>query len=278
MLTIGAFAQLGQVSNRTLRHYDELGLLKPERSDHSTGYRYYSVDQLARLHRILALRDLGFPLDQIGTVVDGAVDIRELRGMLRLRRAQIESTLADEEARLRRVEARLRFLERSTTMPAPDVVVKKTQPLRIAQATGTAPDFGPVLVATFMELVPKVRDHLGRNGLEPGMQVAWYETPDEGGPVIAHIGFDIGDRSVPRSAEIEEYDLPVIEVASLIHEGSMEDVVPVYESLVRWIEDSGYQVTGRSRELYLEWNADDHGRNVTELQMPISVTVLHRVG
>ena len=56
----------------------------------------------------------------------------------------------------------------------------------------------------------------------------------------------------------------------MIHRGPMDDVVPVYESLVRWIDDSGYEVAGRSRELYLEFIEDDYSRNVTELQMPIT--------
>src|SRR6266576_3091195 len=113
MLSIGEFAQLAQVSPRTLRHYNDLGLLVPSRVDAATGYRFYEVRQLARLHRILALRDLGFALEQIGPVVDGQPSVDELRGMLVLRRAQIESAVAEEQARLRRVEARLRFLERS---------------------------------------------------------------------------------------------------------------------------------------------------------------------
>src|SRR5689334_12864461 len=113
MLSIGAFAHLGQVSPRTLRHYDELGLLVPARVDPATGYRAYEIAQLARLHRILALRDLGFALDQIAPVLDGQVGVEQLHGMLQLRRAQIESTVAEEVARLRRVEARLRIIERS---------------------------------------------------------------------------------------------------------------------------------------------------------------------
>lgn len=57
---------------------------------------------------------------------------------------------------------------------------------------------------------------------------------------------------------------------SVVHHGSMKDIVPVYEALVQWIEDSGYRLAGRSRELYLEFDEDDHSRNVTELQMPIA--------
>src|SRR5207302_3592903 len=191
MLSIGDFAQLGQVSPRTLRHYDDLGVLVPARVDPVTGYRSYEVGQLARLHRILALRDLGFGLDQIGDVVDGDLGVEALRGMLRLRRAQIEATVAEEQARLRRVEARLRFLERSSAMSVPDVVVKRTQPLTVAEATGVAPGFGPVLDKTFGELVPRVLDHLARLGARPGMMVGWYEEPREDGSVVAHVGFDV---------------------------------------------------------------------------------------
>jgi len=96
-----------------LRHYDRLGLLAPERVDPDTGYRSYGVQQLARLHRLLALRDLGFTLEQIAGLPDGEVPLEQLRGMLRLRRAQLEQTVADEQGRLRRVEAHLRAIEGS---------------------------------------------------------------------------------------------------------------------------------------------------------------------
>src|ERR1700684_3369715 len=94
MLNIGEFARLGQVSPRMLRHYDQLGLLKPERVDPETGYRSYGVQQLVRLHRLVALRDLGFTLEQIGDLLDGEPPLEPLRGMLRLRRAQLGPTAA----------------------------------------------------------------------------------------------------------------------------------------------------------------------------------------
>ncbi|MDP9332852.1 MAG: MerR family transcriptional regulator [Actinomycetota bacterium] len=270
MLSIGEFAQLGQVSPRTLRHYNDVGLLVPDRIDPSTGYRSYRIGQLARLHRILALRDLGFRLDQIGAVVDGNLGVEALRGMLRLRQAQIEATVAEEQARLGRVEARLRFLERSNTMPVPDVVVKMTQPLTVAEATAVAPGFGPVLNKTFQALVPRVLEHLQRVDARAGMMVGWYEEPRDDGSLVAHVGFEIYDRAVASGDGVSVITLPVVEVASVVHHGSMKDIVPVYEALVEWIEDSGYRLGGRSRELYLEFHEDDHSRNVAELQMPIA--------
>src|ERR1700691_4536555 len=90
MLNIGNFARLGQVSPRMLRHYDETDLLPPDRVDPRTGYRSYDVAQLGRLHRLLALRDLGFTLEQIRPLLDDDVSVEELRGMLRMRQIQIE--------------------------------------------------------------------------------------------------------------------------------------------------------------------------------------------
>ena len=84
MFRIGDFARLSQVSVKTLRFYDEVGLLKPTFVDGATGYRYYSADLLPRLNRILALKDLGFSLEQIEVVLSG-LTLDQLRGMLKLR-------------------------------------------------------------------------------------------------------------------------------------------------------------------------------------------------
>jgi len=65
VLKIGDFSKLAHVTVKTLRYYDELGLLKPVWSDRYSGYRFYSLEQLPRLNRILALKDLGFSLEQI---------------------------------------------------------------------------------------------------------------------------------------------------------------------------------------------------------------------
>ena len=65
MFRIGEFSQMAQVTIRTLRHYDELGLLKPVHIDRFTDYRYYTIEQLLQLNRILVLKDLGFSLEQI---------------------------------------------------------------------------------------------------------------------------------------------------------------------------------------------------------------------
>lgn len=111
MLRIGEFSRHSQVSVKTLRYYDKIGLLKPAWVDRFTGYRYYSADQLPRLNRILALKDLGLSLDQIGWLLDDEPSPAEIRWMLRMKRAEIRQQLADQQARLARVEARLAQIE-----------------------------------------------------------------------------------------------------------------------------------------------------------------------
>ncbi len=82
MLTIGEFAWLSQVTAETLRHYDRLNLLKPAHLDRFTGYRYYSLKQLPRLNRILALKELGLPLSEIRRLLDQPITADEIRRIL----------------------------------------------------------------------------------------------------------------------------------------------------------------------------------------------------
>jgi len=270
MLNIGEFARLGQVSPRMLRHYDEAGLLKPKNVDPANGYRSYEFGQLGRLHRLMALRDLGFTLDQIRSTLDQDPSVEQLRGMLSLRRAQIEVEIASEQGRLRRVEAHLRSLEGSIAMSSLDVAVKMSQSTQIAESSGLSAGFGHEnLNPVFRELVPKVLDHLSHMHVHPWSMVAWYEEPSDDGSVVLHVGFEIGEQSVVESDGVCVGALPSVKVASVIHRGALDNVVPVYEALVGWIEDSGYMISGRSRELYHEWDDANPELSITELQMPI---------
>lgn len=272
-----------------LRHYDELELLSPEHVDPANGYRRYGFGQLDRLHRLVALRDLGFRLDQIGELLDGNVTVEQLRGMLQLRRAQIAQNVADEQARLRRVEAHLHALEETTvatTTPTPNIIVKQTQPIRVAEAIGATDGFGPEFIPPVTaRLIDLVLGRLLAAGVTPMMSVARYELRDaagaERGPhlaggdsadgeIIVRAGFDIGDAELADTAEVRVTNLPVIEVASVVHHGPMDDIESSYAALLRWIDDSGFRTAGFSRELYLEWHPENPAANVTELQMPIA--------
>src|ERR1051325_6792814 len=111
MFKIGEFSKLVQVPVPTLRYYDQMGLLKPVKVDRLTGYRYYSASQLPHLHRILALKGLGFSLEQIATVLAEGVTPEQLRGMLRLRHAQLNQQLAEAQRQLVEVGVWLQQIE-----------------------------------------------------------------------------------------------------------------------------------------------------------------------
>jgi len=102
MLKIGEFSRLSQVTVKTLHHYDEQGLLQPAHVDQETGYRYYSVEQLPRIHRIMALKELGLSLEQIGLMFEEEVPTEQIRGTLRLRQNEIQHSLREEQRRPRR--------------------------------------------------------------------------------------------------------------------------------------------------------------------------------
>jgi len=126
MIRIEDFSKLSMVSIKTLRYYDQMGLLRPINIDLETGYRYYTVGQLPRLNRILALKDLGFSLQQIDQVLNEGVPPEQLRGMLRLKHAELQRQIADEQERIVRIEARLQMIDMEDIMPDYDVILKQS--------------------------------------------------------------------------------------------------------------------------------------------------------
>lgn len=272
MLRIGAFARLGQVSPRTLRHYESLGLIGPRFVDAATGYRYYELAQLVDLQRVLALRDLGFGLDAIAELGDigGELSVERLRGMLTLRRAELAATIAEESARLERVAALLDGMEQGVGMKSIDVALRTPERLRFAATTGTAPGYGYQNVGpVFDERLPIVWEQLHAAGVEPGISIGWFEWPDDEGRIAIHLGFEIGDQPFTDTADVCAVELDAVPVASVLHRGPMDGFTDTFLAAVRWIDANGYEIADRSRELYHTWVPDDPDATVVELQIPV---------
>ncbi|MGZ9929110.1 MerR family transcriptional regulator [Streptomyces sp. NC-S4] len=279
MFTIGDFAKHGRVSVRMLRHYDALGLLRPARVDPFTGYRSYEAGQLARLNRIIALKELGFSLEQVGTILGERLGAEELRGMLRLRQAELETAMAAAAARLVQVEARLRTIENEGTMPADDIVVKSLPPVRLAELTGTAgsyepQDIGPVIGPLYEELCRRFE----AAGVVPaGPGTAYYEdvpAADSTAAVLVHAGLPVAAsvRAEDLGGEVRIVTLPAVErAATVVHRGSMDGVLPTSQALARWIDEHGHRSAGYARELTLAC-PEDPDQWVTELQEPLAAT------
>jgi DNA-binding transcriptional MerR regulator len=160
MFSIGEFVRLGGVSVRTLRHYDEIGLLRPAAVDPGTGYRGYSAQQLGQLNRIMALKELGLSLTQARRLVDG-ITLDELRGMLMLRHAQLEHELEQHKNQLLGVEGRLRSIAREGAVPADDIVAKTIPAMGVVVIAGQAPAFGPENIVPVVNRLAEQFDQLG---------------------------------------------------------------------------------------------------------------------
>ena len=271
-LKIGAFARIGQVSVSALRYYDEVGLLRPVEVDRWTGYRYYSFDQLGMLNRLLALKDLGLSLEQIRQLLGEELPAEQIKGMLRLKRAELQAQAAEIQERLARVEARIEQIEMEGKMPDYEVVVKKVEPVRVALLRDVVPSM-EVVGKTFDRLFDEVIEHVESSGGQIGEPptALWYEDPMSR-PEDIKVGIAIPTESAVEDSErVRIEDLPGVDsMASVVHRGPFSTLGSAYEAIGRWLEQSGYSVVGPSRELNLEYERDgDQSKYVTEIQFPV---------
>lgn len=269
MLSIGEFARLGGVSVRMLRHYDDLGLLRPADVDEWTGRRRYEVDQLEALNRIVTLKELGFTLQQVGGLLEDGVDTAEVRGMLRMRRTELERQAQETAHRLAQVDARLRLTGSERTMSEQDVVVKHVDPMRIAALTDVA-TVDASFAAFVEELFIRVCDLMDAARMSRTTPVNWYvpEPADSEDALRVYTGFAVaGD--VPG---METVELPAAEVASVIHRGAMAGVGHAYQTLARWADSHEYEFGGRTprkRSVFLEANGEDQSDWVVDVQLEL---------
>ncbi len=266
MLKIGDFSSLAQVSIKTLRYYDQTGLLTPANIDPATGYRYYSAGQLSRLHRILALKDFGFTLEQISTVLHDDVTAEQMRGMLLLREAEQKQRVMEESDRLSRLSSRIRLIEQENQMNY-DVVIKDVPPQWVASVRET--------IASYKSVGPlygKVAAALGPLMAQKPLPVAlWHDPEFREHDVDAEAGFYLKEDPSSRDG-VDVHQLPGTTMASTVHSGSYNRLAEAYDAMLRWIGSNGYQVNGPIRELYvyntLPVRPDDESY-VTEIQVPV---------
>jgi effector-binding domain-containing protein len=271
MLKIGDFSKLSQVSLKTLRFYDEMGLLKPSQIDRFTSYRYYTVNQLPRLNRILALKDLGFTLDQIRQILDEDLPPAELRGMLRLKQAEVQQGMDRERTRLERIEARLKQIEQENIMTTYDVIIKKINPITVISARDVLSQYNEI-----GRLIGEVFAFLGKNGIQPaGAPFSiWHDHGFQETEVDAELAVPVnlaGANVLPTDGKVKVSQMPAAEMACVIHQGSYDDFGLAYTALGEWIEANGYRICGSNREIYL--SGPESGPNpaayVTEIQFPV---------
>lgn len=258
---IGEFSRLSQISVKTLRYYDELGLLRPARVDRATGYRYYAPAQFERLNRILGLKDLGFSLSEVSALLADRVPAGQIRGMLRLKRAEAERRVGCERARLARVAARLDLIERGDGGGAHEIAVRRVGTRHVASMRDT---FGSYRESE--RLFDELDARLGRHVARHQHAAVWHPSPAAGAIDCEALVFLAGP-TAPREG-VRVYEMSAHAVACLIYRGN-DNYERSYAALHEWLVASGLAVAGPKREVYLDEGGD--GESVTEIQYPIAI-------
>jgi len=272
MFLTGEFSQISRVSRRLLHYYDEIGLLKPAHIDPHTGYRYYSARQLPRLNRILALRDLGLTLDSIAGMMQADVSDEEIRGMLLLKKAEVEQTLLEEMQRLRRIEARLQQNQRSDD--ALDVVVKSIPAQLFLSIRALIPSPEKML-----QLVEQVQRTLPSR-VDPRVLGPFAGVVYTDGFALRNNDVEVGyllkkpvDDPIALSEKyvLRMRELPAVQtMATAVQTGGPDLVFAALGRIAHWIEANGYRIAGPYREIGFELSGSALFDELTvEVQMPL---------
>lgn len=273
MFSIGEFSRIARVTPRQLRHYEELGLFKPERIDPETGYRFYSALQLPRLNRILALKDLGLALTQILRLLDENISAEEIRGMLTLRKAQIEQTLRDELERVRNIETRLGLIERQGELS--DEVVLKAIPARTFLAlrqTVPSKEEGFALMAELHRALPRL---VGKNALGQ-FALLFCSESFESENIDVEMGFLLEGSILetvllPDGRAMSVQTLPAVATMATLVCVGVANHEQCYARLGTWIEQHHFQLAGPGWEVLIEPFLPAQGNEaVLEIQLPVT--------
>jgi len=141
MFKIGEFSRLVRVSPRMLRHYEKCGLFYPAEIDKYTGYRQYGAGQIPLLARIVALRDMGFSIEEIGDILPNFEDHAYLDKVLRAQTAAVKSTIEAEQDKLEKLMQMSATVRKERNIMVFDVVLKELPPVKVLTLRGIIPHY-----------------------------------------------------------------------------------------------------------------------------------------
>lgn len=271
MFKIGDFSRLSQVSVKALRYYDRLGLLTPAHIDPYTAYRYYTADQLPRLNRILALKDLGLSLEEIGTILASELSPEQLGTLLRQKREEIARQLAEEQARLARVDARLKQIADENDEQDSDVVIKPVAAQDMIGIRAVVADYASI--APLFEVIwQRITMHTSISTPQGPFVTIYYDDgyQEQDVDVLCAV---TPPRAIPDSERVKAITLPAApQMACAIYRGPYEKVSQGYAAILRWIDANRYTICGPNRMVYLHGpgstsNPDEY---ISEIQFPVA--------
>ncbi|HEY3473438.1 MAG TPA: MerR family transcriptional regulator [Anaerolineales bacterium] len=276
MFRIGEFSRIARVSIDTLRHYDTLGLLKSAQVDPCTGYRYYSARQLMSLNRILALKEIGFSLEEIARILRDRLTTDQLREMLKAQLVRARHEAHAVQWRQERILARLHYLNLEVDMPAYEVTLKPVETLTVAaiRETVLALEQMPERCSEMFDAIERwMRAH--DLPLGPAMSVYYNEGFMEES-IDTECAFIIPNPEPAKTAhpespikirQIEAVPLMASTIAVNDFYKKAGGLMPAYNALAQWIEENGYRIAGPPRELF--YGSIERGDLTAEVQFPV---------
>ena len=270
MYTIGSFSKINTVTPKTLRLYDEMGLLKPARIDPFSGYRYYSTEQLPRMHRILALKSLGLSLSEIRKVIN---DEGTIEMLLESKLRETTELIKEEKIRLLTIKGYLEGLKGENQLNQ-DIIIKSLPGGIIYSKRMTVPDYD-----AYFEVIPEIGEEVLK--ANPDLKCAVPEYCF----IIYHdkeykekdIDMEYCEMVTQFGEETETIKFrklePVEQAACILHKGPYGTLSVSYGKLHKWLEESGYHAAGPDRESYIDgiWNKDNPEDWLTEIQVPVKI-------
>ena len=278
MFRIGEFSKIAQVPASLLRYYDEISLFKPIKSDRDTGYRYYSVKQLTKLNRIIALKNLGLSLEQVKRLVKDEISPDEIRGMLTLKKAQIQQTIQTEAIRLKAVESRLQQLESKGKFHDDDVILKSipAQPFLSIRSSFSNLAETFTILSDIQQAVTKMVQSKSLGRFAAVIHGEFFQESN----VDLEFGFLLSSNSditVPLSNGrlMKVRELSSIETAiTAVRYGGPENGHLSYSAIGTWAEHNQYKIINPGREVFIVPPKPGYeSEMIVEIQLPVKPMV-----
>ncbi len=266
MYKIGLFSQIGKTTIKTLHYYDEIGLLKPETVVEENGYRYYSTDQLFKLHKIISLRQIGFSIEEIVSIIDG----HNIEEILLQRKKEIENKLINAKEQLSRINHFIFEIKEEKEMNY-NAVLKELPECIVYSKRMIVPNYD-----SYFELIPAIGEEVRK--VNPNLKCAVPEYCF----IVYHDG-EYKDKDIDieyceavteigKETECIKFKkIPSVKAVTVMHKGPYEGLGKAYAYIFKWIDENGYNTIDKPRESYIDgiWNKENEEDWLTEIQVPV---------
>lgn len=269
MFKIGDFSKLTQVSIRMLRYYDETGLLKPAHIDKFTNYRLYSANQILKLNKIVALRDMGFLTSEIKEILD-TWNEDTLLEKLNYKRQEVIENINCESKKLSKIENIIKNIRLESLNMNYEVNIKSIPSYNVVSLREIIPSYSDEGI-----LWSKLCEFMEKENLKPLKEdVSFAMYHDKGykeNNVDVEIVTAINETGVNKNGFTFKKTEAIEQAACIMVPGPYENLTGAYQFLCTWIEQNNYEIIGINRQVCIKghWNETNPQNYLNEIQMPV---------